>query len=373
LVGFYISAPQAEKSNAITRRSVDSEDPFLLGFNATHLVEVDLATNIAALYSATSTDWISGEAEIAVAKAGSTVEVSIPLSTFGELQSSDTMKLAAVVSSGERDLQALPDGGPGQIILPDLGNVTTILNVIDPGGDDHGPGAYTYPTDTVFTPGVFDIIEFKVGLSETDIDFTYTFAGEITNPWNSGSNLSLQSLDVYIDKDPGAATGSRVLLPGRNAALALGNGWDYAVWAEGWTPGIFAPDATTLEAKSISGASFKIIVNTAKSTVTLRVPREVFGEGDPTTWGYLAVVMSQDGFPSAGVWRVRDVQTESAQWRIGGGADGVTNQTRILDMAWSDTAITQEQMLSTFTPSTAGIETLTADDFPILQLMLITQ
>mgnify|MGYP000895478389 CR=1 FL=1 len=373
VVGFYIAAPQSEKSNAITRLSVDSEDPFLLGFNATHLVEVDLATDIGSLYNATSTTWITGEGEITVAKAGLTVEVSIPLSTFGELQSGDTMKLAAVVSSGVRDLQALPDGGPGQIILPDLGNVTTILDVIDPAGDDHGPGAYTYPTDTVFTPGVFDILEFKVGVSETDIDFTYMFAGEITNPWNSGNNLSLQSLDVYIDKDPGAATGSRVLLPGRNASLAAENGWDYAIWAEGWTPGIFAPDATTLEAKSISGASFKIIVNTAKSTVTLRVPREVFGEGDPTTWSYLAVVMSQDGFPSAGVWRVRDVQTESAQWRIGGGVDGVTNQTRILDMAWSDTSITQEQMLSAFTPNTAGVETLTADDFPILQLIAITQ
>jgi alpha-amylase/alpha-mannosidase (GH57 family) len=370
-VGFYIAAPQADKSNAITRRSVDSEDPFLLGFNATHLIEVDLATDTGAVYNATSSDWLAGEGAVTVATKGSTLEVSVPLSVFGDLQSGDTMKLAAVVSSGDRDLQALPDGGPGQIILPDLGNVATILDVVDPSGDDHGPGAYTYPTDTVFSPGVFDIVDFKVGVSETDIDFTYTFAGEITNPWNSGSNLSIQSLDVYIDKDPGASTGSRVLLPGRNASLAAGNGWDVAVWAEGWTPGIFAPDPTTLEAKSVTGASFKIIVNTAKSTVTLRVPREVFGEGDPTQWGYLAVVMSQDGYPSAGVWRVRDVQSEATQWRIGGGADGVTNQTRIIDMAWSDSATTQEQMLSAFTPSTAEVDTLTADDFPILQLITI--
>ncbi len=73
VVGFYIAAPQSEKSNAITRLSVDSEDPFLLGFNATHLVEVDLATDIGSLYNATSTTWITGEGEITVAKAGLTV------------------------------------------------------------------------------------------------------------------------------------------------------------------------------------------------------------------------------------------------------------------------------------------------------------
>lgn len=372
VVGVYIAAPKAAKSNAITLRSVDSEDPFLLGFNATHLVEVNLATNAGSLYTATSTNWVAGEGAITSAVSGSVLEITVPLSTFGELQSGDVMKLATVVSSGSRDLQAIPYGGPGQIILPDLGNTTTILDIVDPTGDDHGPGTYTYPTDTVFGEGVFDITEFKVGVGDTDISFTFTFAGKLTNPWNSGSNLSLQSLDVYVDKDPGSGTGSRALLPGRNASLAIGNGWDFAIWAEGWTPGVFAPDPTTLEAKSVNGGSFKIIVDTAKSTVTLRVPREVFGDGDPTQWGYAAVVLSQDGYPAAGVWRVRDVQATAAQWRIGGGADGVTNQTRIIDMVWIDTTVTQEQMLSTFTPSSANVDTLTPDDFPIIQLFSVT-
>jgi len=276
-----------------------------------------------------------------------------------------------VVSEGARDLQILPASGPAQLILPDIGNVETILEVVDPTGDDHGLGSYTYPTDAVFEKGVFDITSFKVGMSDTDMVFTYTLAGEIKNPWNSGNNFSVQTLDVYVDKDPGAGTGARELLPGRNASLAKEDGWDFAVWAEGWTPGVFAPDSSTLEAKAVNGATFKIIVDTATSTITLRVPKSVFGDGDPKTWGYAAIVMSQDGYPSPGVWRVRDLKATAEQWRIGGGSDTATNQTRILDMAWAEASPTQEEMLSGFTPSTLDVDTLTADDFALIQLLMI--
>lgn len=368
-VGVYFSTPKGTTSNATTRRSTDSADPFLLGFSANNLVEVDLATNTAKFYSAASTKWIEVQAEIISAFQGSVVEIAVPLSVLGDLQAGDELKLAAVVSEKERDLQVIPSSGPAHLILPDLGNVETILEVSDPTGDDHGPGTYTYPTDAVFEPGMFDITSFKVGVGDTDLVFSFTLAGQITNPWNSGNNISVQTLDVYVDQDPGAGTGSRLLLPGRNAALTQGNGWEYAIWAEGWTPGIFAPDAATQEAKAINGASFKIIVDTATSTVTLRVPRSVFGDGDPKTWGYAAAMMSQDGYPAPGVWRVRDVQAASEQWRIGGGSDTTTNQTRILDLVWAAGSPTQEEMLSSFTPSEADVDSLTADDFAQIQVI----
>ncbi|MPM84888.1 hypothetical protein SDC9_131964 [bioreactor metagenome] len=126
-----------------------------------------------------------------------------------------------------------------------------------------------------------------------------------------------------------------------------------------------------MEAKAVNGATFKIIVDTAKSTISLRVPRTAFGEGDPTTWGYAGMVMSQDGYPSPGVWRVRDVKAIAEQWRIGGGSDTATNQTRILDLVWAGTDVTQESMLSGFTPSTALVDTLGADDFAQIQLLTI--
>ncbi|MGC8855471.1 MAG: glucodextranase DOMON-like domain-containing protein [Anaerolineae bacterium] len=203
---------------------------------------------------------------------------------------------------------------------------------------------------------------------KTPVQFIiFAFYGPIPNPWGSPNNLALQTLDVYVDKDPGAATGARLLLPGRNAALSQDNGWEYAIWAEGWTPQILAPDTQSGEPKQVTGVSFKIIVDPAAQTVTLRVPRTVFGEGDPTSWGYAAAVLSQEGFPSTGVWRVRDVSASAQQWRFGGGTDD-TNHTRIIDLAWDGTP-TQEEILSTYASSKADIASLKPDDFAQIPLI----
>ncbi len=117
-------------------------------------------------------------------------------------------------------------------------------------------------------------------------------------------------------------------------------------------------------------SSYKIIVDPVAQTVTLRVPRQIFGDGDPATWGYVAAVLSQEGYPSTGVWRVRDVQSSSAEWRFGGAPDD-SNHTRIIDLIWpSDVSPTQEEMLSQYPSSKARIDELTADDFPQVQLLL---
>ena len=72
--------------------------------------------------------------------------------------------------------------------------------------------------------------------------------------------------------------------------------------------------------------------------------------------------MSQEGFPSPGVRRVRDVEPTPAQWRIGGG-DGSINGTRILDLIMAEPGL-QEAMLSGYDPITAGsVDDLTDDDF----------
>ncbi|MFH1907852.1 MAG: glucodextranase DOMON-like domain-containing protein [Chloroflexota bacterium] len=95
----------------------------------------------------------------------------------------------------------------------------------------------------------------------------------------------------------------------------------------------------------------------------------IASEGDPATWAYAAAVLSQEGFPSTGVWRVRDVNASSEQWRFGGGPDD-TNHTRIIDLAWPEGELpAQENMLSTYTSSAAALGQLKADDFPQIQML----
>ncbi|MGH2522634.1 MAG: glucodextranase DOMON-like domain-containing protein, partial [Anaerolineales bacterium] len=359
-VGVYVASPRLQTNTAISRLSVDSANPYLLGFGAASLAEVSLSEGTGTAYSAHKVrGWEAGDSLPTVAVRGEVLEFALPLAALGELQSGDELRLVAVVSSGERDLQSLPSSGPGQLILPDISNIAYFLEVTDPQGDDNGPGAYTYPQDALFTPGVFDLKEFKAGADEDNLIFKLSFYGAVPNPWGSPNNLALQTLDVYIDKDPGAGTGARLLLPGRNAAFTSGSGWEYAIWAEGWTPQVVAPDASTLEPKEVAGASFRLVVDPGSSTVTIRLPRSVVGEGDPATWGYAAAVLSQEGFPAAGVWRVRDGQETAAQWRFGGVPAGATNYPRILDLI--DTGDQAAQL--TFTPSTAEVGALTPDDF----------
>jgi len=84
--------------------------------------------------------------------------------------------------------------------------------------------------------------------------------------------------------------------------------------------------------------------------------------GDPATWSCAVAVMSQEGYPSTGVRRIRDVETSPEQWRIGGG-NGSTNGTRIMDLLAIEPG-KQESMLSGFTPiSTGTVDDLADDDF----------
>ena len=53
----------------------------------------------------------------------------------------------------------------------------------DPTGDDNGPGKYTYPTDTVYKPGSFDLTELKVKQSGDKVNFDVSVNSALDDPW----------------------------------------------------------------------------------------------------------------------------------------------------------------------------------------------
>jgi len=373
-VGLYVGAP-GMSSPIGTSRFSDPADPTLLGFNATHLAEAALeggALSDAALLTAggslSKPSWLD-PVSLEAAAGQRVLEMAVPLEALGELSAGDALRLSLVISQGQRDVQQLPTEGPIQVTLPDLSNVTWFLAVDDPAGDDYGPGTYTYPTDAVFEDGVFDVTRFSVGVDQKNLVMKFEFDGPIDNVWGSGIGLSVQTFDVYIDTDPGASTGARTLLEGRNAALEEGNGWEYAVWVEGWNQKALRPGESGAPVE-MSGENVRIIVDPTQQVATLRVGLALFGEGaDPTAWGYAAAVLSQEGFPASGVRRVRDVQPTAEQWRIGGGPDD-TNHTRILDLAWpAGASPDQAEILSTYPPSQDPVGSLTPNDFAQVPLL----
>lgn len=356
----YLSSPYASRGLGFSRPGEGSTAINLLGFSATHLMTIHPGGGQMEYYTAGKQEWQQENVHGQMQAGDTFLEVALPLEWMGGLQAGDEVKVRLLA-----DGAVLPSSGPARVLMPDLSNMTTILQVTDPTGDDNGPGTYTYPTDTVFGSGVFDITGFKVRYDEENISFDFTIAGDITNPWNGPAGFSLQTFDVYIDQDPGTGTGAQLLLSGRNASLSEGSGWEYALWAESWTPQILAPDAVTKEPKPVNGASFKVVLNPAARTVSLIAPRSIFGDGDPSQWTYAGMVLSQEGYPAEGVWRVRDVEPAGAQWRIGGAPDDA-NHTRILDLAWPEgQSPDQAEQLSTYTSSSDPA----AGDYPKIQML----
>ncbi len=172
---------------------------------------------------------------------GTGVEFSIPLASLGPIEVGDAIRFRLVDRDGGPEGVIAPSEGPGAMVLPDMSDVVTAFEAVDPEGDDHGPDSYTYPTDPLFTRGLF-------------------------------------------------------------------------------------------------------------------------GDGDRAGWKYAVAVMSQEGFPSSGVRRIRDVETNVGQWRIGGG-DGSINGSRNMDLLVPDAGL-QESMLTDYVPiSTGSVDDLSDDDF----------
>ena len=321
----YLGAPRAASSRGTTLEGR------VLGFDATALVRWDgeAACVVDSLPAVGRDDTDPPCAGIAAAT-GLRTEIAIPIDAIGTLVPGELVRL-----------RFADDESVIGVSVPDIGGYDVIATVADVEGDDHGPGTYTYPADAVFGPGVFDLTEFVLGETDTEVVFGFTLAAPVSNPWNSASGLSVQTFDVYLDLDADPTTGASGLLPGRDAVLADG-GWDAAVTIEGWASAVFtvAADGSLLE----TTPALSIAVLGDQGTVTVRVPKAALPEVDFADATFGVAVLGQEGFPSAGVRRVRDVAVTAAQWQLGGAPAG-GGHSRIVDWLHPDAGV-QEAALS---------------------------
>jgi hypothetical protein len=379
-VGFYLTRPGGGNEQPFSRIGGDET---LLGFLAHALLEVTVTRDglDATLYRVDETGrYALQSSDLPVGVAASTMEVALPYAEFGKPDAGDTFRLRTVISEAEqRDIQVVPAVGPGALVVPDLGLTTPILTVADPERDDHGPGSYEYPSDGVFAARAYDLVEFAVAEDDNNLIFRFTFAGPLNNSWGAPNGMGIHTLDVYVDAAPG---GERKLLPGRNAALAESDGWEFAIWAEGWTPGLYGPPTLDVPKPIPIGdaSTLNIVSDPGQNKITIRVPKAALASAlgstvdalRPAEWGYVAAVLGQEGYPASGVWRVRDVEPSAQQWRFGGAPTDI-NHTRIIDLAWpADKAPTQEEMLSTYLSVAQGdIDEIGPDDLAQVSLMRV--
>jgi len=351
----YLAVPRAASRRGTSMAGT------VLGFDATHLVRFDgEVACVAGSLPRVGVDELQRPCEPVPHRATSEgLVVEVPGQVLGGLQTGDRLLVQLHVAG-----TTTPSAAPGLVVVPDIGGFDVVLDYKDPVGDDHGPGTYTYPTDVVFGPGSYDLTRFQLGTTDDELVLVFEVDAAIGNPWNSPVGLSVQTFDVYIDAVPDA--GERLLLPGRNAALGPDDGWDVAIAVEGWMSKVvrIGTDGSRIEDRP----PMTITVLRDEGRVIVRVPRAALGvDTDPATWRVAVALLSQEGFPSAGVDRVRDVASSASQWVLGGGS-GEPTATRIVDLLHPDPGV-QEEALSTRPSSTATQSTLTADDVALVPLL----
>jgi carbohydrate-binding DOMON domain-containing protein len=194
------------------------------------------------------------------------------------------------------------------------------VKFMDPTGDDKGPGNYTYPTDGVYTPGSFDLVEFEVTGGDNP-DFKVTLNDKLADPWGMGVGFAVQMIFIFIDTDGKAGSGHTDGLPGLNIQFAPESAWEKVV--------ILSPQPATRVAKEVEAKAAKLAADIviprrttgSGRTITGKVKLADLGGGDPSKWGYQVVVQSNEGFPEKNDLLTRNANEFEGQHRFGGGND----------------------------------------------------
>jgi hypothetical protein len=189
----------------------------------------------------------------------------------------------------------------------------------DPTGDDYGPGAYSYPTDSVYKRGSFDLTELSVKAKGKKVDFEVTTNSTLEDPWRMGGGFSVQMVFIFVDTKEG---GFKEGPPGTNVVFADGNEWDHLVILSPQPPGRVK---TEVEQKMPAAAQSAVLVPTrtkgAGRSLAGSVDLEALGGGDPSTWGFQVLMQSNEGFPEGKDLLTRKVNEFEGQHRFGGGND----------------------------------------------------
>jgi hypothetical protein len=198
----------------------------------------------------------------------------------------------------------------------------------DPTGDDNGPGKYTYPTNAAYTKGSFDITKLEVHDRGDTVEFVVGVNADISDPWNSkgwpggGNGWSIQFPQIYIDQDNKPRSGQAYALPGINATFAPSSYYEKVV--------LISPQGRSKlvsEINTKAKAFKKYIVIPDRAWAEGRelhaiVKVSELGGKPNATWGFQAVMQSNEGYADRGDLLTRKVNEYNGEHRFGGGNDG---------------------------------------------------
>ncbi len=232
--------------------------------------------------------------------------------------------------------------------------LTPLVVITDPAGDDHGPNRpgeqflfYEYPTSGVFFDGVFDLRRleiFDVGdrllfrVQITDLtnpaepgasDWNAIYPSDDTCPAGSRIDLNLQNVVILLDTKDGNNVGSSNLPDNRRAGVAGQDAWEYALVYDGWWKGVVRSNGSSQQGlweTLPNDSDWFFCANDQTNTIDGFLNKEVFASGDLDNiqeWDITVLMSGHDGNSDKNNWgAVRWVNEGIAEWQFGGGRNG---------------------------------------------------
>ena len=351
----------------------------ILGFPAKYMVAFDFDTlrddgrakwNLftAKGKSGDQEQWVlSGSSSLGSCAVQDVYEFAIPWSEIGLAPRYSTRikvvaALADSLSYGDGEDKEMAPPAPAEVVLPDLEEWVTLLELEDAVGDETGDGDYIYPLASDFaTPndgGLWDAKKLTIRQSAWNAQFILEM-GEMTDIWGLSNGFSHQIVQIYVDHGQ-TSYGSTEMLDGANAQIDEDWAWEVAISGTGEPGAVFAVQSET---GSTSSRGIDVSGDVDAKTITFTVSKDVIGDDIPN-YRYIVVIGSQDGF-GTGKWR--DVDETPSTWTLGGGSnpatdDGIDYDPNIIDMILNGSG--QEQMLSSYDVENHVYAKLTGFEMP---------
>jgi len=244
--------------------------------------------------------WVlSGSSSLGACAARDVYEFSIPWSDIGLAPRYSTRvkvvsSWAESLSYGDGEDMEIAPPAPSELVLPDLEEWVTLLELQDATGDENGDGDYVYPLASDFaTPnggGLWDAQSLTIRQSAWNAQFIIEM-GEMTDIWSLSNGFSHQIVQIYVDH--GETTyGKTTMLDGANAEIDSEWAWEVAISGTGEPGAVMAVQAST---GSTSSKGVEVTGDVESKTITFTVSKDVIGNDNPN-YRYIVVIGSQDGF-----------------------------------------------------------------------------
>jgi len=206
---------------------------------------------------------------------------------------------------------------------------TTVASLSDPTGDDHGPGAYTYPTAGAFEPGAFDLQSTTVERTDSLVQFTFE-VGRLYNAFDGSNGFSPQMFVVWI-RDPTSSGGATESLDDIGANVTFEKPWHYRLRVDGFNRGLVNSSGGPVTDDGGDAVTPRVAADTESGTVTVSFDRSALGDVETSSLEVVPMVQSEDR------GSLRPV-VETADSYVFGGAkpDAVGNTPLIVDLITPD-------------------------------------